>query len=43
MSEDINVGIAEQATSPGLVVYHLQRFAVFADGTTAGCATGQKL
>jgi len=25
MSEDINVRIAGQATSPGLVVYHLQR------------------
>jgi len=25
MSEDINVRIAGQVTSPGLVVYHLQR------------------
>jgi hypothetical protein len=25
MSEDINVKIAGEATSPGLVVYHLQR------------------
>jgi hypothetical protein len=25
MREDINVRIAGQATSPGLVVYHLQR------------------